>query len=634
MIFSKTLERFRNNFLRGRVIFVMDLILSMLASGLSIIIVRAVLSPSAFPRPTMWPYMLTAFAASAGLFLLMRTYRIIIRHFTPRDGLPFIHASVGKVLLILAVVALAGRFSSVLLLTLLLDFSGTLILLIGVRALMIFVYSEMQRRVQEKYQHQRLFVYGTSEKSVATILRLSNSSHYLVAGILKRGAGRENKVLNGVPVVSFSNEEEFLSLAKSYRVDAVLFATDADAKKEDEGVVSFCSRSGIKTLIVPKVSEGLGDNALLRELRMEDILGREEIVISMDVIRENLRGTTVLVTGAAGSIGSELVRQLATFGVERIVLYDNAETPMHNLRLELEDRFPKLSFVPVIGDVRHPERLDFAFRTYKPDVVFHAAAYKHVPLMEENPCEAVLVNVNGTRYVADKCVEYGVRKMVMISTDKAVNPTNIMGCSKRIAEIYVQSLGLSLKDKDCVTRFVTTRFGNVLGSNGSVILRFRDQIAKGGPVTVTHPDITRFFMTIPEACRLVLEAAVISTGNEIFVFDMGEPVKIDYLARRMIALAGLVPGEDIEIKYTGLRPGEKLYEEVLSNEENTIPTAHSRIRVAKVRSYSYEDALTTVNRLHELARQVDIPNMVRLMKEMVPEYKSKNSKYEIYDKEN
>ncbi|MBR6269093.1 MAG: polysaccharide biosynthesis protein, partial [Bacteroidales bacterium] len=384
MIFSKTLERFRNNYLRGRVIFVMDLILSMLASGLSIIIVRAVLSPSAFPKTTMWPYLLTAFVASAALFLLMRTYRIIIRHFTPRDGLPFIHVSVGKVLLILAVVALAGRFSYVLLLTLLLDFSGTLILLIGVRALMIFVYSEMQRRVQEKYQHQRLFIYGTSEKSVATILRLSNSSHYLVAGILKRGAGRENKVLNGVPVVSFSNEEEFRSLAKSYRIDAVLFATDADAKKEDEGVVSYCSRSGIKTLIVPKVSEGLGDNALLRELRMEDILMRDEIVISMDEIRDSLSGSVVMVTGAAGSIGSELVRQLATFGVRRIVLFDNAETPMHNLRLELEDTFPSLSFVPIIGDVRQIARLDFAFRTERPEVVFHAAAYKHVPLMEEN----------------------------------------------------------------------------------------------------------------------------------------------------------------------------------------------------------------------------------------------------------
>ncbi|MEE3464059.1 MAG: UDP-N-acetylglucosamine 4,6-dehydratase family protein, partial [Candidatus Cryptobacteroides sp.] len=291
--------------------------------------------------------------------------------------------------------------------------------------------------------------------------------------------------------------------------------------------------------------------------------------------------------------------------------------------------------VPVIGDVRQIPRLDFAFRTYKPQVVFHAAAYKHVPLMEENPCEAVLVNVIGSRQVADKCIEYGVEKMVMISTDKAVNPTNIMGCTKRLAEIYVQSLGLALQNGTVKgkTTFVTTRFGNVLGSNGSVIPRFREQIAAGGPVTVTHPDINRFFMTIPEACRLVMEAATMATGNEIFVFDMGKPVKIDTLARRMIHLAGFVPDEDIKIEYTGLRPGEKLYEEVLSNEENTKPSFHERIRIAQVREYDYEEAKDVVNRLETLSRDVDIPDMVRLMKRTVPEYKSDHSRFEIYDKE-
>ena len=374
--------------------------------------------------------------------------------------------------------------------------------------------------------------------------------------------------------------------------------------------------------------------AAVRGIRIEDLLGRPEINISLDEIRSCFRGKTVMVTGGAGSIGSELCRQLAGFGVRRLVLFDNAETPMHNIRLELEERFPGLEFTPVIGDIRLRPRLDFAFRTYRPQVVFHAAAYKHVPLMEENPCEAVLVNVAGTRFVADKCIEYGVEKMVMVSTDKAVNPTNIMGCTKRLAEIYVQSLGLAIEQGriEGKTRFVTTRFGNVLGSNGSVIPRFREQIAKGGPVTVTHPDITRFFMTIPEACRLVMEAAAMSEGNQIFVFDMGASVKISHLAERMIELAGFVPGRDIKIEYTGLRPGEKLYEEVLSNAENTLPTHHDRIRVAKVREYAYAEALSAVERLETLSREVRIPEMVVLMKQTVPEFKSKNSVYEKYDK--
>ena len=353
----------------------------------------------------------------------------------------------------------------------------------------------------------------------------------------------------------------------------------------------------------------------------------------MDEVIENFKDKTVMVTGAAGSIGSELCRQLASFGVKHLVLYDNAETPMHNLRLELEEKFPGLSFVPIIGDVRLLKRLDYAFRTWKPQVVFHAAAYKHVPLMEENPCEAVLVNVVGTRYVADKCLEFDVEKMVMVSTDKAVNPTNIMGCTKRLAEIYVQSMGLAIEQKLKVgkTKFVTTRFGNVLGSNGSVIPRFREQIAKGGPVTVTHPEITRFFMTIPEACRLVMEAATMSTGNQIFVFDMGESVKIDDLARKMIQLAGYTPDEDIKIEYTGLRPGEKLYEEVLSDHENTFPTNHRRIRIANVREYEFSHAVQVMDKLELFSRNVDIHTMICLMKTTVPEFISNNSKFEEID---
>ena len=324
---------------------------------------------------------------------------------------------------------------------------------------------------------------------------------------------------------------------------------------------------------------------------------------------------------------------MTILGVGHLILFDNAETPMHEFRMELERNFPGLKFSPFIGDVRQKERLRMAFEKYRPAVVFHAAAYKHVPLMEENPCEAVRVNVIGSRLVADFCVEYGVEMMVMISTDKAVNPTNVMGASKRLAEIYVQSLGLAMErgEVEGKTRFVTTRFGNVLGSNGSVIPYFRKQIEQGGPVTVTDPRITRYFMTIPEACRLVMEAAVMSAGNQIFVFDMGEPVKIVDLAERMIRLAGYIPGEDIKIKFIGLRPGEKLNEEVLSNEENTLPTGHAKIRVAQVREYKRNDILKVYDKLSELALAVKVEDTVRLMKRVVPEFKSNNSEFERLD---
>ena len=455
--------------------------------------------------------------------------------------------------------------------------------------------------------------------------------------LLLERSNNENKFfLDRLPVYRFKDDRQLERAILDNKIDAVLFTRDTDAQYERDGLIPYCTQHRVKTLIIPTVDEVADKKSFFhpREVKVEDLLGRKEITISLEEIKANFFGKVVMVTGAAGSIGSELVRQLASFGVKKLVLYDNGETAMHNLRLELEERFKDLDFVPIIGDVRHPERLDFAFRTWHPQVVFHAAAYKHVPLMEENPCEAVLVNVYGSKNVADKCLEYDVEKMVMISTDKAVNPTNIMGCTKRLAEIYVQSLGLAIEkgERQGKTKFVTTRFGNVLGSNGSVIPRFREQIAKGGPVTVTHPEINRFFMTIPEACRLVMEAATMSTGNQIFVFDMGEPVKIDMLARRMITLAGFTPDKEIKIEYTGLRPGEKLYEEVLSDKESTLPAFHERIRIAKVREYQYDEVLATINQLDSLARKVLIPDMVKLMKKTVPEYISGNSEYSKFDK--
>lgn len=519
----------------------------------------------------------------------------------------------------------------------LLDGLLTLFLLLAVRLTMLVLYDLVQRRADGGGNALRTLVYGTGDKEIALAVRLQHSPHYRIAGFLTYGRQLKRYTIAERPVCYFENRASIAYLVGKRGIDAVLFSSPAAARDERERLVKYCTEAGVRVLVAPpidEVTDGRLMKQVVREIRIEDLLGRPEIRISLDEIREGVRGRTILVTGAAGSIGSELCRQLAGFGVGRLVLFDNAETPMHNIRLELEERHPGLTFTPVIGDVRMPERLNHAFATYRPQIVFHAAAYKHVPLMEENPCEAVLANVAGTRNVADLCLRYGVEKMVMISTDKAVNPTNVMGASKRMAEIYVQSLGQAIRCGRVggCTQFVTTRFGNVLGSNGSVIPRFREQIERGGPVTVTHPAITRFFMTIPEACRLVMEAATISSGNEIFVFDMGESVRIADLARRMIELAGFRPGEEIQIAYTGLRPGEKLYEEVLSTRENTKPTTHEKIRVACVREYDYFEARAAVEELERLARRVDVAATVRLLKLTIPEYKSRNSAFEEFDR--
>lgn len=511
-------------------------------------------------------------------------------------------------------------------------------MLILIRVLMIVAYDLIKTKLKKHRKRQNILIYGTNDKSVAQITRLQNSTHYNIVGFLTFGQRLKNHSITNFKVYYFEDEDKIKFFKEHYDIDAVLFSNADEAKCEQERLIRYCVDNDVKVLFAPPIDEVIDGKIMkqsIREIKIEDLLGRPEIKISMNEIIANFQGKTIMVTGSAGSIGSELCRQLATFSIKELILFDNAETPMHNIRLELQERFPELKFTPIIGDVRQKARLDYAFRQFKPQVVFHAAAYKHVPLMEENPCEAVFVNVVGSRNVADKCIEYGVEKMVMISTDKAVNPTNIMGCTKRLAEIYVQALGLAIEQGSIQskTKFVTTRFGNVLGSNGSVIPRFREQIAKGGPITVTHPDITRFFMTIPEACRLVMEAATMTSGNQIFVFDMGESVKIVDLAKRMVKLAGLKLDEDITIEYTGLRPGEKLYEEVLSNAENTEATEHDRIRVAKVREYNYEEAVKVADELESLARAVEIPTIVRLMKRTVPEFKSKNSQYEMYDKE-
>ena len=630
------LNKYYHQYLSAKVIFVIDLLLSMLASALVLLSLNFISTSGYYKGAFSVWWMTSAFVGTLIGMVLFKGYKVVVRHTTLRDLVRYILTLSVKVLVVGVLVGLICLFNSSVILGLFYDLLLSLFLMICVRLIMFFFYDAYKKKVKELNNRQRVLVYGTSDKSTAAITRLQNSPHYKVVGFISPDVKNKNLKITDLPVFVYESNKDLDRIVDSLSVRCVLFATEADVLKENNNLVDYCSGHGIKSLIVPTIDALEGKRFLkerVREVKIEDLLGRPEIKISMDEIINNFKGKVVMVTGAAGSIGSELCRQLATFGVKKLVLFDNAETPMHNLRLELENRYPMLDFVPIIGDVRHIDRLDFAFRDWHPQVVFHAAAYKHVPLMEENPCEAVLVNVFGSCNVADKCLEYGTEMVVMISTDKAVNPTNIMGCSKRLAEIYVQSLGLAVEQgKEAgKTKFVTTRFGNVLGSNGSVIPRFREQIANGGPVTVTHPEITRFFMTIPEACRLVMEAAIMSTGNQIFVFDMGESVKIDTLARRMISLAGLKVGEDIEIQYTGLRPGEKLYEEVLSNKENTLPTSHDRIRIAKVREYEYEEMKGILAELVDLAHRVNIPDMVILMKKTVPEFISKNSRFEIYD---
>lgn len=631
------LERYVN----AKFILGIDLIISFVASLFALAFLQLIITPSRLFGDFSIFWLLGTIVACALWFKVFNTYHTVIRHSTLREVARFVGAVVGKeVSLALTVILLnIGNLSSKLIIGIaVIDGFISLGLLMLIRISMIVAYDLIKARLKEHRKRQNILIYGTSEKSVAQVTRLQNSSHYNVLGFLTHGKRLKNHSIANCKVYYFENEASIMFLKERFDIDAVLFANTDEAKLEQERLIRICLDNEIKVLFAPPIDEVIDGKIMkqqIREIKIEDLLGRPEIKISMKEIVDNFQGKTVMVTGGAGSIGSELCRQLATFGIKELILFDNAETPMHTIRLELEERYPDLKFRPVIGDVRLPARLDFAFRTFKPQVVFHAAAYKHVPLMEENPSEAVFVNVAGSRNVADKCIEYGVEKMVMISTDKAVNPTNIMGCTKRLAEIYVQALGIAIEQGVVKgkTKFVTTRFGNVLGSNGSVIPRFREQIAKGGPITVTHPDITRFFMTIPEACRLVMEAATMTSGNQIFVFDMGESVKIADLAKRMVELAGLTLDEDIKIEYTGLRPGEKLYEEVLSNAENTEATNHDRIRIAKVLKYDYNDAVALTNELEQLARAVDIPTMVRLMKRIVPEFKSQNSQYEEFDKE-
>lgn len=479
-------------------------------------------------------------------------------------------------------------------------------------------------------------VYGTRAGAIAITnnVRDEKPVHFLIKGYVGDDRERYNERLMGKKI--YSVHEDLIPVIESQCIKAFLVSPLRHEEfTKNRKLQDLLIERGIKIFIAQNAEEWKKNQdpqgkVGLREVKIEDLLPREEIQVDMDSVGALLRGKRVLITGAAGSIGSEMVRQIAIYKPAEMMLIDQAETPLHDVRLMMKNNYSDIKAETVVTSICKEDRMEEIFSHFKPDYVFHAAAYKHVPMMEDNPSESVQNNVWGTKVIADLSVKYGVKKFVMISTDKAVNPTNVMGCSKRICEIYVQSLDKAIKDGkiEGVTQFVTTRFGNVLGSNGSVIPLFREQLAKGGPLTVTHPKIIRFFMLIPEACKLVLEAGTHGKGGEIFVFDMGEPVRIADLAKRMIQLSG---AKNIEIKYTGLREGEKLYEEVLNENENTLPSFHKKIRIAMVRNYEYEDALREIEELRDISVKYDDMETVRKMKQIVPEYVSKHSRYEVLD---
>ncbi|MDP3467502.1 MAG: nucleoside-diphosphate sugar epimerase/dehydratase [Daejeonella sp.] len=585
------------------------------------------------------------------VFLIIKTYAGIIRYTSAQDSFRILFSVlISNGLFVLVNLVLVSFKKEPYISNVILVINGLtgFLLLITYRVMVKYFFMYVKNFRMDK---RRVIIYGAGEAGIAAKRTLDhdNKVNMLLTAFIDDDERKTGKAIDGIKIF---HTREFLSLIRDDKIDDLIIASQNIHPDRKNRIVDLCLENDIKVLTLPPVRSWINgqlSSKQLQNIKIEDLLEREPIEIHNDIISEQIKGKRVLVTGAAGSIGSEIVRQIAQFAPQMIILNDQSETPLHELHLELQENNLENNFHSFIGDVRDRCRMELLFQTFKPHYVYHAAAYKHVPLMEHNPGEAVRTNVMGTKVVADLSVKYGVNKFVMISTDKAVNPTNVMGASKRIAEIYVQSLfnsfkyieptiytnGLSHlneKSRSSVnTLFITTRFGNVLGSNGSVIPRFKAQIQKGGPITVTHPDITRYFMTIPEACRLVLEAGSMGEGGEIFIFDMGKSVKIIELAKKMIRLSGLVPHQDITIEFSGLRPGEKLYEELLNDLENTMPTHHEKIMVAQVREYHFQTISKHISELIKLSCEYKDRQVVIKMKEIVPEFKSNNSIYEELD---
>lgn len=565
------------------------------------------------------------------IFILFRTYQGIIRYTSTRDAMRIlITLTSGSVLLALSN-PVSYYFTEKYLVPfsiIIIEYLLTVFLMITGRLLVKVIYMEIKNPSREK---TGVLIYGAGEAGLIAkrTLDRDKGTRYKVVGFIDDDPKKTGKKLEGISIHPADQLEKILSKGN---IEHLIIAIQNISPERKQFIVESSLQYKIRVLNVPPVKSWINGELSFKQIRkvnIEDLLGREPIQLNLDLIKQELQGKTILVTGAAGSIGSELVRQILPFQPALLVMVDIAESPLYELELEIKDN-PETAhqrFETVIGDIRNMDRMRNVFATFHPEIIFHAAAYKHVPVMELNPSESILNNVMGTKIIADLAMESGTRKFVMISTDKAVNPTNIMGATKRIAEIYTQSMNSFGK-----TRFITTRFGNVLGSNGSVIPRFKKQIESGQPITVTDPNITRFFMTISEASQLVLEAATMGKGGEIFIFDMGKPVRIDDLARKMIQLSGLELGKDIQINYTGIRPGEKLYEELLANEENTLPTHHRKIMIAKVKEYDFATVSADIHELIGLFNAQNNEAIVRKMKAIVPEFLSKNSTYEQLDK--
>jgi len=563
-------------------------------------------------------------------FLITGTYKGIVKHTSSKDSQRiFITLTIGSLAFVVVNLIFyygINKTFPIPFSIIIIDYMATLFLMITLRVLFKSIYTEIMNPYREK---SNVIIFGAGESGIITKRTLDKDAglKYKVLAFIDEDAKKEGKILEGVKILGLNKLDDLLSKED---VAHLIISVQQLSSARKKMLIDTCLKYDTKVLNVPPVSNWINGQLSFKQIKkiqIEELLEREPIKLSEDNIKQQLSDKVILVTGAAGSIGSEMVRQIVQFSPKKIILLDQAESPLYDMELELGDDPSHVPYEIVIGDIRNKERMENLFKTFQPSYVFHAAAYKHVPMMENNPSESIFTNVLGTKVIADLAVQYNIERFVMVSTDKAVNPTNVMGASKRIAEIYIQSLSTTAN-----TKFITTRFGNVLGSNGSVIPRFRKQIESGGPITITHPDITRFFMTIPEACQLVLEAGTSGEGGEIYIFDMGESVKILDLAKKMIKLSGLTLDKDIKITYTGLRPGEKLYEELLANEENTIATHHNQIMIAKVKKYDFKEVDTKINQLISSFNAQNNFQIVAQMKALVPEFKSKNSVYEELDK--
>ena len=589
--------------------------------------------------PYIFRFLVAFFGVNLFFFWLFRTYSGIIRHSSYIDAVKLLFSQMAVLVLFLfsnfAYEMLYGEkafLNTAFFINIVLSFCGLFLYRVIIKQTFEVYFSEIG-----KEKLIRAIIYGTDANaiSVANALKFETPSRFKIVGFVDKNSQNATKRMLDLPILI--KKKKLPPLMRSVNAQAVIIADKSMSKEEQLTIVDQCLEFNYNVFTVPLISDWQNQKEIsqkVKSIQIEDLLERKPIVLDNKSISKQLKDKTVLITGAAGSIGSEIVRQVLSFNPKTIIILDQAETPLHHMCLEMQNIGSNAKIHTVIADVRNKSAMDMVFKTHLPQVVYHAAAYKHVPLMEENPSQAILTNILGTKNLADLSCLYNVKKFVMVSTDKAVNPSNVMGASKRIAEKYVQSLQLKIQNEGekNVTKFITTRFGNVLGSNGSVVPLFTKQIAAGGPVTITHPDIIRYFMTIPEACQLVLEAGSMGNGGEIYIFDMGKPVKIIDLAKKMIKLAGFVPDKEIKIQIVGLRPGEKLYEELLNDTSKTLATHHEKIMIAEEIQDEFETLHTDIEELIEKANFFGNDDIVMQMKKIVPEFISMNSTYQLLDK--